>query len=123
MSFVNLVNVNHSENDLVNEINRKQFFECLEFFDFDIRNIFENTSDQYYFYRECFNDILRKIKRTFNIMMLDSILYLDQDCVDIKYIISMLDDWSKSILKHEINKKYGMNITTNTIEKFFRNKR
>lgn len=120
MSFINLVNVNNSENDLINEINRKKFFESLEFFDFDIRNIFKNSEDRYYFYRECFNDTLRKIKRTFQIKMLDSILYLEQDCVDIKCIIGLLDDWSKSMLKNEIQNKYGLRISKNSIEKFLR---
>lgn len=120
MSFINIINVNQTENDLVDEINRKKFFDCLEFFDFDIRDIFKYDKDQYAFHREVFNDTLRKIKFNFNIKILDSLLYLDQDCIDMKEIIGMLDSWSVSLIKKEMKDKYGIKEMQKSIEKFFK---
>jgi len=115
--FIDEMSVNHNEEVLHNELNKKYFYECLDFYDYKVENVL--TDKVFTEQREQFNFVIRKIKENFNIDVLTSILFLEKDFISMHNILKILDDTSKYELKLEMGKKYNKKVNTSFLKFFF----
>jgi hypothetical protein len=121
IEFVNINQlINRSEeNEIIDEINRNEFFKLMSEHGFDhntLRRLFENkrisANEQINF-----NNALRMAKQKIFINIYESIIYLDECFIKIKKILSFLDGDTKYILKKELSDKYKIQLNKNELWK------
>jgi predicted nucleotide-binding protein (sugar kinase/HSP70/actin superfamily) len=115
--FIDEMSINHNEDMLINELGKKHFYECLDFYDYKVENVL--TDKVFTEQKEQFNFVIRKIKENFDIDILTSILFLEKDFMSMHNILKILDDSTKYELKLELGKKHNKKINTSFLKFFF----
>ena len=100
------------------DIDRKKFYDYLEIFNVNLKEIFPMSGEVDIVNKQRFNFVLRKLRKNFDVKIIESINFIEQDFVDMKAIIEMLDDKSWSFIKDELSVKYGKTLKSARILKF-----
>lgn len=109
--FIDQMSTNYNEDVLLEEMDKKYFVSCLDFYDFKVESILSDKifTEQ----KESFNYVIRKIKEHFDIPILKSILYLEKDFIKLHDLLIILDDKNIYTLKQELCEKYNKKIEKN----------
>ena len=109
----------NEENDIINIISKQKFFLWLDnngFNEIEIKLFFKekriSSTEQ-----NRFNIILRKSKKETGVSIIEMVLYFENNINKLKKIISVLDEETKHILKHELANKFKIKIDKNMLYK------
>jgi len=109
----------NEENDIINIISKQKFFLWLDnngFNEIEIKRFFKekriSSTEQ-----NRFNIILRKSKKETGVSIIEMVLYFENNINKLKKIISVLDEETKHILKHELANKFKIKIDKNMLYK------
>jgi hypothetical protein len=115
--FIDEMSTNYNEEVVFSEMNKKYFYECLDFYDYKVENVMEEKV--FSEHKEEFNYILRKVKEIFDINIYNAIMYLEKDFLSMFKILKILDDANKYTLKLELGEKYNIKVETSFLKYFF----
>lgn len=103
--FIDTMSTNSVENRLITELDKKSFYEYLDFYDFDVQNVLDDKvfTEQ----KEHYNFVLRDIKAKFKVDIYKSILYLEGDFMPLNKLVQSLDSDNIFTLKNEMSIKYN----------------
>jgi len=99
-----------NEDLLYSELDSNRFFEILEnVYGYDYKTISKFIDGCSYNFNERheFNIALRSLRKTYNISMVEAILYLE-DSITMSNILKFIDDETEWVLKDELSNKYGI---------------
>jgi hypothetical protein len=105
------------EDDLHEEIDSAKFFYLMdEKFGYNYKLITKFILGGIYTYNEQheFNIALRKMKKIYDVEIMDSVLYLEKTMA-IKNILSVIDGETEYLLKEELSSKYFISSGSNNI--------
>ena len=109
----------NEESDIINNISKQNFLEWMQmngFTEDQLKHFFQekriSSIDQ-----NRFNVILRKAKEETGISLIDAVLFLENVNNKQKKILSVLDEETRHILKHELAAKFRIKIERNMLYK------
>ena len=106
-----------TEENLHNELDSLRFFDIMDTvygYNYKIISRFIQGWVHSFNERHDFNIALRKIKRQYNIDIMDSILFMEETIM-LNKIIKFIDDETEWVLKDELAEKYNLNKKINNI--------
>jgi hypothetical protein len=107
-----------SENNYLDMIDRKKFYEILqEKYKYDYLTFF-NSKTVSSIEKENFNSLLKKLKKNHDINIVESLLYFEHDFLDMLTLISFLDDDTKYMVKDELSKNHHKKLLKTKLGKF-----
>jgi len=104
------------ENKFLNGINKKTFFDAVEKENINLANILLNKNRPIREYHK-FNLFLRKLNRH-GLTIYECIMYMEEEYVKFKKILSMLDAENIFRLKDELSKKFKIKILRTKLKRF-----
>ncbi|MFA5484943.1 MAG: hypothetical protein WC260_01715 [Candidatus Pacearchaeota archaeon] len=120
-----------SKDTLIEKPNEKQIFDDIDketLYDYFLEYKLDKSIFDKIFYAETYstteqneiNQIFRTISKTYDISMVDIVLFLENDFGKLKKILSFLDGDSKSLLKKHISNEYHIKMDSNKLYKILR---
>jgi hypothetical protein len=109
----------NEETDIINIISKQNFMNWLEINGFSEKQIKQFFQEKRIssIEQNRFNILLRKAKKETGISIVEIVLYLENSVVKLKKIISILDEDTFHILKHELASKFKIKIDKNMLYK------
>lgn len=109
---INFKQTHLNENNIINDISKTIFFEWLNkegLSETNIKEMFDGkkiTSLE----QQKLNSLLKKAKTELFITVVESLIYFDENFIDIKKIIPVLDGETRFIVKKELAEKYKLEL-------------
>jgi hypothetical protein len=109
----------NEENDIINNISKQNFMNWLEengFSEKQLKQFFQEKRISS-IEQNRFNIILRKAKKEIGVSISEIVIYLENSVFRLKKILSVLDEDTFHILKHELASKFKIKIDKNMLYK------
>jgi hypothetical protein len=111
----------NNEKLIYEKINQSVFFKALKSKGYNsdiLATLFDE--ENYQTIDKCdFNNTLQYINKTKNFPIFEMLLYLEKNFADLKKVMDVLDDKTKSILKEETKKNFYIKLPECSLSEFF----
>ncbi len=107
------------EVDVIKKLIREKFFACLQDYNINLEYLSENYKTDLNYVAE-FNRFLRLMKKHYHITVCESVLFLEDEGMKQKILLSILSQENEMSLKIELGEKYKLRKENpNTIDQYF----
>lgn len=107
------------ESDVLKKLTKEKFFASLQDHQIDLKYLAENHKDDPNYVGK-FNLFLRTMKRSYHIMISESIVYLEDEGVKQKFLLSLLSQQNMFSLETELREKYKLaKANPNILDQYF----
>lgn len=107
------------ETDVLKKLTREKFFANLQDHQIDLKYLSENYKDDLNYVGK-FNLFLRIMKRSCHIMLSESVIYLEEEGLKQKFLLSILSQENMFSLETELREKYKLSkANPNILDQYF----